>query len=93
MDIESPPSMQHPKNLFHDSARLVEVMQHTVGIYIVEAIVSEGDIPPVSMDDLRKASDSFARQADMFGSYVNPHSDGTVLGKLEKVTPASAANL
>ena len=93
MNIESPTPTQDPENLFHDSAGLVEVVQHTVGIYVVEAFVLEGDIPTVSMEDLRKFADSLARQADMFWGYVNPHSDGTVLGKLEKVTPASAANL
>jgi len=93
MYIEPPTATQNPENLFNHSARLVEVMQNTMGIHVLEAFVLKRNIFAISVQDLRKVSNSFARQSDMFWSDVNPDSDGAILGKLKKVTPGSAADL
>src|SRR5438128_2158659 len=74
MHIEAPAGTQYPENFFDHAAWLVEVMQHTVGVYVVEALIREWDICAASMQNACKISDSLARQANMFRRYVNSDS-------------------
>jgi len=92
MHIESPTRTQDPENLFYHPAGLIEVMEHTVGIHIVEAFVLEGDTCTISTQNLRQVSDSFTRQADMFWRYVNPNSVGAMFGELKQVAASTAPN-
>src|SRR5437868_9256331 len=44
MHIEAPAGTKYPKNLLHHPARLIYVVQHTVGIYVIKTSVLAGNI-------------------------------------------------
>jgi hypothetical protein len=92
MHIETATWTKDTKHLSHNSLWFIAMMKNSMRIDIVKAFILKREMPRVGLLDDCKVTHAQAGQLYMLRGQIDSRSQGSVLGKLEKIAPGSAAD-